>query len=84
MSNVCGLLRFTVSGNDVAGISLTSVAGEKFAGRIKVDMSISGNPAVTSATSDCVRIFPSSGKVFQPGTYCVSLAPVTMNSGVEI
>ena len=84
MSNVCGLLRFTVSGNDVAGISLTSVAGEKFAGRIKVDMSISGKPTVTSATSDCVRILPSSGKVFRPGTYCVSLAPVTMNSGVEI
>ena len=84
MNNVCGLLKFTISGTDVSGISLTSVAGERFAGQIKVDMSVSDKPNVITATSDCVRILPSEGKVFQPGTYCVCLAPVTMSSGVEI
>ena len=84
MSNVCGLLKFTVSSSDVAGISISSVGGEKFAGRLRISMSDPSKPSVLSATSDCIQIRPSEGKVFAPGTYCISLAPVTMASGVEI
>lgn len=84
MSNVCGLLRFTVEGSDVTSISLTSVGGEKFVGNVKVDMTDPAKPSVTSAGNHCVRILPCEGRTFLPGTYCVSLAPVTMASGVEI
>lgn len=84
MKNICGLLRFSVSSSDISGISISSAGGEKFAGRIVVDMSAPETPSVVSATSDCLQIRPVDGKVFLPGTYCVSLAPVTMASGVEI
>ncbi len=84
MHNVCGLLRFTVSASDVTRISLTSVGGEKFAGHVTISLSEPDNPSVKSATSDCLHILPSDGRVFRPGTYSVSLAPVTMASGVEI
>ena len=84
MHNVCGLLKFTISSTDISGIRLTSVGGEKFAGHVTVELSDPASPAVKSATSDCLHILPVDGKAFQPGTYCVSLAPVTMASGVEI
>lgn len=84
MSNVCGLLRFSIEGDDISAVSLTSVGGEKFVGQVKVDVSDPEHPSVISAGNDCVRVLPDEGKVFQPGTYCVSLAPVTMDSGVEI
>ena len=84
MSNVCGLLRFSIEGDDVESVSLTSVGGENFVGTIKVNMTDPARPNVISAGKDCLRILPFERKTFAPGTYCVSLAPVTMSSGVEI
>lgn len=84
MSNVCGLLRFSISGTDISAVSFTSAGGERFAGHIKVSMTDPSQPSVTSAGNDCIKVFPHEGKTFSPGTYCVSLAPVTMASGVEI
>ena len=84
MRNVCGLLRFTIAGEDVSGIRLTSVGGEKFSGRVTVDVQAENGPTVKSATSDYIQILPPDGNAFMPGTYCVSLSPVTMASGVEI
>ena len=40
MSNVCGLLRFSIEGNDVSAVSLTSVGGEKFVGQVEVTLLI--------------------------------------------
>ena len=84
MSNICGLLKFTVAGSDVSGIRLSSVSGEKFAGHLTIDALSESGPVVLSASSDYLQILPSDDSVFQPGTYCVSLAPVMMSAGIEI
>ena len=49
MSNVCGLLRFSIEGDDVESVSLTSVGGENFVGTIKVNMTDPARPNVISA-----------------------------------
>ena len=64
MSNVCGLLRFSIEGDDVSAVSLTSVGGEKFVGQVKVDVSDPEHPSVISAGNDCIRVLPDEGKVF--------------------
>lgn len=84
MKNVCGLLRFSINSSDIASLRISSLGGEKFSGQISLAITSGGTPSVISAGNSNITVRPSSGESFEKGTYCISLAPVTMSAGVEV
>ena len=83
MKNVCGLLRFTLSGTDVCAVQFIPSGTEKICGRLTLSLS-SGTPSVSAARNGMVTACPVSGTCFTPGNYYLSLVPGTLASGFRV
>lgn len=80
--NACGLVRFSLSGNDVTSVRITSTGGENFCGHVTITPS-AGSISVSGADYNSILVEPSEGKTFKAGNYAFLAAPSTL-SGIEI
>ena len=79
--NLCGLLKFTISRDDVAKIVVKGQNNEVVCGTGTVSFGTSGTPAFTGATGKSVTLDGIAGA----GTYYLALAPgAVLSSGIHI
>lgn len=82
--NVCGLIKFTLTRDDVTSITLKSNAGEPLTGTFDVDWN-NGVPTVSNVTdaTDYVTL-SNGGAALAAGDYFFTVLPVSMTGGFTI
>ena len=84
--NVCGLIKFSLSRDDIDIITLTANAGESIAGTARVAFGADGKPvAEPTDGSNVITLYPASGDCFEKGKYYyISLFPGTLSNGFTL
>ena len=82
MSNVFGLIEFTLSRSDIASVTISSTTHEYLTGKVEISIDGSGIPscALVNGTR-YVSVHPE-GSTFAPGTYYAAVLPGTYSNGL--
>lgn len=86
-SNVCGLLKFRLTREDVKQVSFTAKAGENIGRYVDIEFSQEGDIASIATVQDdkgaTITLTPDN-EVFVPGTYYAVVLPNTLSQGLAI
>lgn len=77
-------LRFTLEGYGIRSVTLRGFGGEAVSGSGRVTYNTTGAHLEIVSGCDSVRIVPSGGSTFQPGTVCICVAPVLFEDGFSL
>ena len=88
MKHLNGLLKFTLTSSDITEIELRGRNQEDLAGMAQVTFDTNGNPVLNGYGSMLNEKFivarPASGTTFTPGTYYLSVPPMTFANGISL
>ena len=83
-ANVCGLVSFNITEDDIASVVLFGGAGEDIAGTVTVNASTGVLSNVADGGEESIMLTPASGSAFAAGRYYVAVLPQTFASGMSI
>ena len=75
--NVCGLLQFEISRNDIASVTFEAAGGEKAAGAVNI--TVSDTPSWTAPSGSSSVTLSASAGTLEPGVYYLAVLPQTYN-----
>lgn len=82
--NVCGLLKFTIRGDNIGEVTITDNGGKDIAGKVSVKWN-DGEPACSfTEGSSSISVKPAEGEAFKPGTYYAALIPTLFENGLTL
>lgn len=90
LSNLNGLLKFTLTGSNVKEVTLYANNNERIAGLAVVEFDEeTGKPKIvsyanTELQSSFIRVKPASGDTFAPGAYYISVPPTNFTKGIRV
>lgn len=80
--NLCALVKFTISRNDIKEVRFRPSPDTKIVGTKSVKIGTDGTPSIIGAEGNVEAIVtPATGSVFAPGVYYLGVAPVTCSNG---
>lgn len=90
LSNLNGLLKFSLTGNNIKEVTLYGNDNEHIAGLAVVEFDEeTGKPKIvsyanTELQSSFIRVKPASGDTFAPGAYYISVPPTNFTKGIRV
>ena len=82
MSNVFGLLEFTLSRSDITSVTISSKTHEYLTGEVEVSIDSGGIPSCTLVNGTRYVTMHPEGDTFVPGTYYATVLPGTYSDGL--
>ncbi len=85
--NICGGIRLSFTRDDISSVKFSGRSKEALSGKLSVEMSSEGIPAIKGVPSPVttITLTPESGTAFLPGKYYYIVAiPGTLSEGYEI
>ena len=84
LKNVCALLRFDISGDNIGEVIISGNDGEDIAGRISVTMNGSEPAHTVLDGSKTISLKPSEGEAFKSGSYYAAILPAKYDKGLTL
>ena len=83
-SNVCGLLKIQIKGDNIGEVEVSGNNGEDLAGKVSISWN-NGEPQYTVIEgAKTVSLKPYNDKVFEAGTYYVMVLPQAFSNGITV